>query len=290
MFELVPVANDITVKGFHSIYYFEFGKDFYHKPEVHDFWEMVYVDNGTVVAVSDNTQTTLTQGQVIFHAPGEYHAHISNKKVANNMLIISFDCDGEQINQLSRQIFNLNHTEKNLLALFKSEADIALNGIPNNFTMDKHLDFMDAPFGSSQLLGAYLNELIIRLIRNLNFSDKYDKTARDSVEFSQNQFTELICDYMKDNIFTNLSLADICNQFLIGKSKLSIIFKDYTGMTPMEYYNSLKINKAKQLIRENNLSVSEIADKLGYSSIHIFSRAFKHSVGFSPMAYKKSIV
>ena len=51
----------------------------------------------------------------------------------------------------------------------------------------------------------------------------------------------------------------------------------------------LKIKEAKKLIRENNYSISQISDMLGYSSIHIFSRAFKKAVGLSPTAYRKSI-
>ena len=48
-------------------------------------------------------------------------------------------------------------------------------------------------------------------------------------------------------------------------------------MSPMDYYSDLKINHAKKLMRENNHSISEIADMLGYSTIHTFSRALKKS-------------
>ncbi len=58
----------------------------------------------------------------------------------------------------------------------------------------------------------------------------------------------------------------------------------------MEYYMDLKMKEAKKLIREKNYSVSQISDMLGYSSVHIFSRAFKKAVGMSPTAYSKSII
>ena len=77
---------------------------------------------------------------------------------------------------------------------------------------------------------------------------------------------------------------------MLGKSQLSKIFKDTTGKSIIEYYNNLKIAESKKLIREEQFSISEISDMLGYSSIHIFSRAFKKAVGFSPTAYKKSIL
>ena len=77
MFELQPVRYEIEIKGFHGIYYFEFSKNFSHTPEKHEFWEMVYVDNGKIVATSDGITKTLSQGQVIFHEPGELHSHVS---------------------------------------------------------------------------------------------------------------------------------------------------------------------------------------------------------------------
>ena len=53
---------------------------------------------------------------------------------------------------------------------------------------------------------------------------------------------------------------------------------------------SQKIKEAKKLIRENNYSVGQISEMLGYSSIHNFSRAFKKAVGMSPSAYGKTII
>ena len=49
MFELQPIKYEINIKGFNSIYYFEFGKNFSHTPERHNFWEMVYVDKGSML-------------------------------------------------------------------------------------------------------------------------------------------------------------------------------------------------------------------------------------------------
>ncbi len=102
--------------------------------------------------------------------------------------------------------------------------------------------------------------------------------------------SELICDFMKENIYNSITLKDICTHFLIGKTQLCQIFKDSTGKSPMEYYVELKIKEAKKLIRDNSYSVSQISEMLSYSTIHIFSRAFKKSVGMSPTDYGKSII
>ena len=104
MYKLQPIKKEIEIKGFNSIYYFEFGKDFTHSPEKHNFWEMVYVDSGKVLAITDGNSCTLSQGQMIFHEPGEIHSHISDSQTPNNMLVISFSCDSPSINFFAKNL------------------------------------------------------------------------------------------------------------------------------------------------------------------------------------------
>ena len=66
MFDTQYVKSEISIKGFNSIYYFELGKDFTHPPEKHNFWEMVYVDKGSIIAITNDVGCKLEQGQVIF--------------------------------------------------------------------------------------------------------------------------------------------------------------------------------------------------------------------------------
>ena len=64
MFDTQKIHKEINLIGFNSIYYFEFGKDFSHAPEKHDFWEMVYVDSGKVNAITNGVG--LTHQQAVF--------------------------------------------------------------------------------------------------------------------------------------------------------------------------------------------------------------------------------
>ena len=288
-FELKQIKRDITIDGFNSIYYFEFGKDFSHAPEKHDFWEMVYVDGGEIISVTDGLGRTLSQGQVIFHRPMEIHAHVSNKVVSNNMLVVSFTTKSEAMEFFDKKIFSLDKTGKTLLSLFINEARNALGKIPGDYDNKNPIDFSSAPFGSLQLLECYLTEFLLILRRST--ADNGIKVSRDSDAkvLAQSSIAELIISYMKENIYTDLTLSDICKKFFMGKSQLCKLFGDYTGESPIEYYSRLKMAEAKKLLIEDDLSVSTISDKLGYSSVHNFSRAFKKSAGFSPAHYRKKI-
>ena len=288
-FETKPIKREISIDGFNSIYYFEFGKDFSHAPEKHDFWEMVYVDGGDVIAITDGLGRTLSQGQVIFHRPMEVHAHVSNKLVPNNMLVVSFTTKSPAMDFFDKKVFTLDKTGKTLLTLFIKEATYALGKIPGEYSNKNPLDFSSAPFGSFQLLECYLTELLLILSRASDDSGTSVKRSDISKELAKSSIAELIVSYLKENLYSHITLSDICTKFFMGKSHLCKIFSEYIGEGPIEYYSKLKMQEAKKLLSKDELTVSSISDILGYSSIHNFSRAFKKSTGFSPAVYRKKV-
>ena len=290
MFEMQKIKYEINIMGFNSIYYFEFGKDFSHTPERHPFWEMVYVDSGRINAVTNGIGCTLEQGQAIFHEPNEIHAHISDNRVSNNMLVISFTTTSPAMQFFKSKTFNLDKTAKTLLSLFINEAKNALGTIPGDYENNKKLEFLPSAFGASQLLQCYFTELLIQLIRSGSVLSKSVTSSEQSRIIANNSMCELISDYLKDNVYSHISLEELCSHFLLGKTQLCKIFKEGSGKSPMDYYMGIKIHEAKKLLREKNYSVSQISDMLGYSSIHNFTRAFKNKTGLSPTAYVRSIL
>ncbi len=288
-FQTHRIKREIVIDGFNSIYYFEFGKDFSHPPERHDFWELVYVDSGKVNALSAGKAHTLSQGDVIFHRPTEMHAHVSNGKDPNCMLVVSFTTDSEAMHFFHGKIFTTDKTEKMLLSLFTAEAKRALGKIPDDYKNRDPLDFSGAEDGSFQLLECYLTEFLLTLRRRAAGSADAVKISETSRKLTDSATVRLIASYLSENLYTPLTLSDVCAKFYIGKSQLCKLFHEYTGTGPMEYYHRLKIAEAKQLLLSGGYSVTRVADVLGYSSIHNFSRAFKTSVGISPTEYMRKI-
>ncbi len=290
MFATQQIKKEIKIDGFNSIYSFEFGKDFSHTPEKHNFWEMVYVDSGEIIAITNGIGCSLGAGEAIFHKPMESHCHISNHLVPNKMLVIAFSSASEAMSFFAKKTFVLDKTSKTLLQLFIAEAKNALSRLPDNYNMRIDLSFENAPFGSTQLLECYFTEFLIHLIR---YGDKDSNAISSNIEsraIAESSIAEFMKEYMQQKIYSNLTLRELCNQFLLEKSQLSKIFKENCGISPMAYYSSIKINEAKRMLRQGNLSVSEIAEKLSFPDIHSFSRAFKKAVGFSPTAYARSIL
>ena len=289
IFELNPIKREIEIEGFHTIYYFEFDKYFSHVPEKHDFWEMIYVDAGEIDAITDGLGETVSEGQVLFHKPNELHAHISNGKVANNMLIISFTSKSPAMYFFDQKLFTLDEAQKKLLSLFMNEAKVALGEISGDYSNKNPIDFSRSPFGSVQLLECYFIEFLLVLKRSNGESVSKVKKTESTLEQGQSSISELMIYYLEAHIYENVTLKDLCQKFYMGKTQLCKTFSNHVGKGPIEYFLELKINEAKRLLIEGKNSVSKISDLLGYSSIHAFSRSFKNAVGTAPSEYRKTI-
>jgi AraC-like DNA-binding protein len=283
------VKEEIRITGFNSVYYFEHGKEFYHPPEQHNYWEIVYVDKGEILAVTDGIGSALSAGEVIFHEPNEIHTHISNRKVPNNMFVVTFITESPAMEFFRKKTFKLDDNLKTLLSLFLKEAKNALGGVQGDYSARRPLDFSHELFGSTQLMAGYMEEFLIKLIRNGRNSGNIIRASEESRRMAKNSTAEVIKEYLQTKVYSELTLDELCAHFFMGKSKLSSIFKEKTGQSPMQYFSLLKVEEAKKLLRDESNSVSEIADKLKFSGIHSFTRAFKNATGFSPTSYKKSI-
>lgn len=92
--------------------------------------------------------------------------------------------------------------------------------------------------------------------------------------------------YIEERVTETLTLDAI--GAAVGMSKYYLIraFRDLYGLTPLQYQSYLRMERAKQLLLLDHPAVTEIANSLGYASIHSFSRAFRRHVGISPSEFR----
>ena len=114
--------------------------------------------------------------------------------------------------------------------------------------------------------------------------------SRPSVSQSvKHQKINDIAEYIMENYDKVKTLEEISNHFYVSKSYLSRIFKEVTGFTVQDYINVYCVKKARELLENSDMSVSEIADKLGYNSVTNFERIFKKYMETSPLRYRKKM-
>lgn len=96
-----------------------------------------------------------------------------------------------------------------------------------------------------------------------------------------------IADYLSENCERPISLDELADRFYLSKSYICRIFKEVTGYTISEYTNIHRTRKAKRYLEETDMSISQIANALGYDSLTYFERTFKTYMTLSPLKYRQ---
>mgnify|MGYP002650256659 FL=1 len=94
--------------------------------------------------------------------------------------------------------------------------------------------------------------------------------------------------YLKEHMAENISLEQAANFCALGKSQFCVLFKKQTGDTFLNYFNSMKMRRAYELLTKKNIQVQEAAEQIGIQDLSYFSRIFKKYYTISPSEVKKS--
>lgn len=93
--------------------------------------------------------------------------------------------------------------------------------------------------------------------------------------------------YVRQHFAEPLTLEDVCNAIGFSISYFSVLFKKETGEGFMKYLTRIRIEEAKTLLRETNLSVAQICEDVGYNDRKHFTQTFNKVVGLNPIDYRK---
>ena len=292
-FQESKLESVIEIKDIVAMRYYGFQNDvIFNKPEVHNFWEFVYVDKGQIKIIADDNCFTLMQGEMVFHKPGQAHDLFGDGIIAPNVLVGCFFCDSEAMNYFQDKIVSINKRNKELLSSIVYESKNAFVMPPDNiyrldsFEMEKKKDGL---IGAQQLLKINLEEFLIRLIRDNEFVSKYERSKSMPRDNFESDFVEEIIAYMKKNLDKRIKRSDFCHKFNVSITSMETAFKKIKGQPVMRYFTKLKIEEAKRMIRENAYNFTEISEMLGFSTPHYFSTVFKKTINMTPSEYANSI-
>lgn len=278
------IANLISINKIVSIHYYEFGKNFNFEGESHNFWEMVYVDSGSIIVNASKKEICLRQGEVIFHKPNEFHALKTDSETSANVFVISFVCSSKHIDFFKGKKMDVPSKYKKHISVIIEEYYHSFKPMDRN---DKKLEIKeDALIGGQQMIRTYLEQFLILLIRQEQ--NKNDFSIFPTKESMENHLVSQIMHIVEENINGRISVEEICSRLNYSRTYLSRIFKNATGYTISDYILKLKIREAKKLIREEKYNFTQISDILAFNNPHYFSRVFKKTANMTPSEYKKS--
>ena len=117
--------------------------------------------------------------------------------------------------------------------------------------------------------------------------NKTNPSASSRTDDPRHRQIEQIACYIAENCCSPLSLNSIAEQFYMNKCYLSRIFKEITGFTVNGYLHARRIQKARSLLIQNSMNISEVSEAAGYENLTYFERVFKKHTGMSPLEYRR---
>lgn len=265
----------IRVQDLITIHYYEIDPDYRFVGETHPFWEIVYIDDGTIHARNGEQEFHAHAGDLLFHAPDTYHFAQGDGETQAHIFIISFTTRSPAMERFRDQRIPLLPKLRSLISGIIHEATSTYD-----METDGLYPLTSAPSGGPQLITLYLEQLLILLTRHLEDSN----TSAPAEDLPAQMIL-----YLNSRVYDTLSIPELCKQLHYGKTHLSTIFREATGSSIMEYYRNLKIKEAKHLLRDPQYTVAEISVLLCFDTPQYFSKVFKSQTGLTPAAWRNSL-
>jgi AraC-like DNA-binding protein len=137
---------------------------------------------------------------------------------------------------------------------------------------------------------AFRNQALIFgiLYRVLDLIDA-NPTLAPGLRFDKNEIlAEKARRYLESNIHRTISVEDVAAKFFLSPHYFAKKFKAETGMGIKEYHNQARLEKAMELLQDPLLSVSDVAQKLGFSNVNYFTNKFRERYGMPPTGIRKT--
>ena len=263
------ILPTVSVKEILVYYYQVKNTNYVFAGETHPYWELTFIDSGQLITEVEGKEYYLNQYNCMLYSPGQFHSQKTSDKDACSYLTVIFETTDFPADLLNNKVFHASRGIINTLQEFI------------NATERKDPFYKD-------LCICYLNEVIIQFLQLQ--STKTIKPAYSPMQQKiEDELLYEIIIYINDNIYSPITVEQLCHEFSTSRSSLQQLFNKNLNTAPKQYISHLKLKKAKYLIKENKYTISEISEKLGFTSIHYFSRKFKQEFNLAPSDYAKTI-
>lgn len=239
-----------------------------------DWYELTVVTDGSGVVYTGDVGVNVARGDIYLSYPCDAHGICSDPHTP-----LSFDFFAFRPRS-SRLKSALNTAvEKRLDANQRVIQDQRISYLVSNAIAER----MENTPESHELLSAFSKLITSYLLRDLDRI--YAKMPPAHVDAAQALCFRLM-NYIDTHLYTNENLSSLSKLTGYNYSHLSTLFKKHTKTSLFAYRQSKRLEAAKILLKENQRSVGQIADLLGYSSAYAFSKAYRQHFGVSPSLHR----
>ncbi len=225
-------------------------------------YQIIYITKGRGIFEANQMTRVVVPGSVIMVFPGVRHFYKPEYDVGWTEYWVGFK--GPHADTLREQGF---------LSPKKPLYEVGLQ----NSLLTIYGQIFDLVQNQQPLYQVRASSLVLTLIAEILAHER--RTAQHT---HSEQLVEKAKFFMEENIYHEVNLNGIGEMLGVSTSHLNAVFKSYTAMTPYQYFISIKIRKAKELLESGAWNIKEVAFRLGFDDQYYFSRLFKKKTGISP--------
>ncbi len=280
----IPLKSLINVRKVTTILYLSFAPDYRSTLDVHNFWELIYVDRGITRVCAGQREFPLKCGEVVLHRPNLAHRISCDGTHDASVFIISFNCKSPAMKRFGNGPITLPPTLRPLITSIIDEGTRVFDceALPMTF-------LPNAPPGGQQMIRILLETLLIKLLRSLTSPAADADIPPTRPRQADHSLVDKIMSYLDSHVCDKVTIRQLCGEFHYGKSRLCALFAAGTGKTIITYFTEKKVEVARELMRQGK-TIRETAALLGFDTPQYFSRVFKTYTGMSPRDYRNSLL
>lgn len=226
---------------------------------------IIYVKNGNVELVVEDTKYVVGENQVIFLDCNKLHSYSS----ITPWEALWFHFDGP----VAKEYFDIITKNNNPII------DIYDNLEFLKTFVDLFKIFQEKQIPKDAIVSKYICDLLTKLI----ISSEHNSLKNDN----HTNIIEDAIKYMNENINENISLLDIASHVSLSEYYFTRLFKKQTNISPHQYLIAIRLDLSKFLLKNTTLSVKEICYECGFNSVSNFCYTFKQHVGLSPTNFRE---
>ncbi len=236
-----------------------------YEPMFHPHGEILYVAEGKLSVAIDGKRRELTSGEMSVVFPYAIHSY----EVIDYAKIICILFSTESIGEFSEILLSkIPHNP------FLEDADLQVTLIQKVLSYSRG----DNPL-MHKVCGAYLKALIGEILLKLELKDT---TAADC------QLVRRVMNYCAEHFCEDIDVDKVCKAAFVSKRYVSKIFAEKLGCSFRDYINTLRISKAKQLLKDTSIAITDVMFECGFKNQSTFNRVFLEETGYSPREFKKT--
>ncbi|MBQ4528552.1 MAG: helix-turn-helix transcriptional regulator [Clostridia bacterium] len=249
------------------------------KVHAHTNYELFFVWNGKVTIRTESETFIIDKNQAMIIAPTQYHQSFTENNTKKINMYFAFSRTGKQR--------GCEDTYSEFERVFsRISANILHDASAVGYYLNQFSEISDSEcFGKKDRICYILSALTFSLYDSLN-RQLPDKEHTAIISKSGRNYSYEIDSLIAQNLTDDIDLDFIANRLCLSPKRVAVIIKSLYGKSFRTVKTEMRIQLAKQLLRETNLTLSQVASRIGYNSARGFLSAFSKTTKMTPGEYR----